>query len=93
MNFRWFPLEEIFHGMIIGGSEERERRWSTCWGRGKGVSFLSVSHACLVLILFKLATGKNKYYKRKHPLVFYTELFELYFLKPKTANEVWKNNG
>ena len=24
MNFRWFPLEEIFHGMIIGGNEERK---------------------------------------------------------------------
>lgn len=40
MNFRWFPLEEIFHGMIIGGNEEKKETELT-EDEGRGEFFLS----------------------------------------------------
>lgn len=40
MNFRWFPLEEIFHGMITGGNEEKKETELT-EDEGRGEFFLS----------------------------------------------------
>lgn len=65
MNFRWFPLEEIFRGMIIGGNEERQETVLTeDEGRGGG-GFPVFSHAYLVLILFKLPAGNKLFHIRK----------------------------
>lgn len=60
MNFRWFPLEEIFHGMIIGGNEERKETEYLLRMREEG-GFPVFSHAYLVLILFlfKLPAGNK----------------------------------
>lgn len=56
MNFRWFSLEEIYHEMIIEGNE-KEQRNPRIPGGGKGS--LSISHFCLVQILFNLPTGEK----------------------------------
>lgn len=89
MNFRWFSLEEIYHGMITEGNEKEERS-PRIPGGGKGS--LSISHFCLVQILFNLLTGE-KILREKHPLVGYAELYELHYLKKEIAKEVWKSSS
>lgn len=61
MNFRWFPLEEIFHGMITGGNEEKKETELT-EDEGRGGIFPVFSHAYLVLILFKLPAGNKLFH-------------------------------
>lgn len=63
MNFRWFPREEIFHGMIIGGNEERKETELTEDEGRRGI-FPVFSHAYLVLILFlfKLPSGNKLFH-------------------------------
>lgn len=74
MNFRWFSLEEICHGMIIGGNEKEERSLTIVGGGGRVLVYFILLPSSESI---QIAYWQKDIPQWKHPLVSYAELYEL----------------